>query len=140
MLQGLTAHYLTHSTYPLKAGETALVHAAAGGIGMVLTQVARLIGARVIATAGTDAKVELARQAGAHDVINYTTQDFEQEVKRLTGGQRRGRRLRLGREGHLRQEPELPSSSRVSGAVRFLERPRAAIRSRPSSASRARCS
>ena len=86
MLQGLTAHYLTHSTYPLKAGETALVHAAAGGIGMVLTQVARLMGARVIATAGTDAKVELARQAGAHEVINYATQDFEQEVKRLTGG------------------------------------------------------
>jgi NADPH2:quinone reductase len=86
MLQGLTAHYLTHSTYPLKAGETALVHAAAGGIGMVLTQVARLLGARVIATAGSDAKVELARQAGAHDVINYTTQDFEQEVKKLTGG------------------------------------------------------
>ena len=86
MLQGLTAHYLTHSTYPLKAGETALVHAAAGGIGMVLTQVARLMGARVIATAGTDAKVELARQAGAHEVINYATQDFEQEVKKLTGG------------------------------------------------------
>ncbi len=86
MLQGLTAHYLTHSTYPLKAGETALVHAAAGGIGMVLTQVARVIGARVIATAGTDAKVELARQAGADEVINYATQDFEQEVKKLTGG------------------------------------------------------
>jgi len=86
MLQGLTAHYLTHSTYPLKAGETALVHAAAGGIGMVLTQVARLIGARVIATAGTDAKVQLAKNAGAHEVINYTTHDFEQEVKRLTNG------------------------------------------------------
>src|SRR4030095_15126041 len=86
LLQGLTAHYLTHSTYPLKAGETALVHAAAGGIGMVLTQVARLIGARVIATAGTDAKVQLAKNEGAHDVINYTTHDFEQEVKRLTDG------------------------------------------------------
>ena len=86
LLQGLTAHYLTHSTYPLKAGETALVHAAAGGIGMVLTQVARIVGARVIATVGTDAKAELARQAGAHEVINYSTQDFEQEVKRLTGG------------------------------------------------------
>ena len=86
MLQGLTAHYLTHSTYPLQAGETALVHAAAGGIGMVLTQVARLVGAHVIATAGTDAKVELARQAGAHDVINYSTHDFEQEVRRITDG------------------------------------------------------
>jgi NADPH2:quinone reductase len=86
MLQGLTAHYLTHSTYPLEPGQTALVHAAAGGIGGVLTQVARILGARVIATAGTDAKVELARQAGAHEVINYSTQDFEQEVKRLTAG------------------------------------------------------
>lgn len=86
MLQGLTAHYLTHSTYPLKAGETALVHAAAGGIGMVLTQVARKLGARVIATAGSPSKVELARQAGAHEVINYSTQDFEAEVKRLTDG------------------------------------------------------
>jgi NADPH:quinone reductase len=86
LLQGLTAHYLTHSTYPLKAGETALVHAAAGGIGNVLTQVARLVGARVIATVGSDAKAELARQAGAHHVINYSTQDFEQEVKKLTDG------------------------------------------------------
>jgi NADPH2:quinone reductase len=86
LLQGLTAHYLTHSTYPLKAGETALVHAAAGGIGNLLTQVARLIGARVIATVGADAKADLARQAGAHHVINYSTQDFEQEVKKLTDG------------------------------------------------------
>jgi NADPH2:quinone reductase len=86
LLQGLTAHYLTHSTYPLKAGETALVHAAAGGIGNVLTQVARLVGARVIATVGSDAKADLARQAGAHHVINYSTQDFEQEVKKLTEG------------------------------------------------------
>jgi NADPH2:quinone reductase len=86
LLQGLTAHYLTHSTYPLKAGETTLVHAAAGGIGNLLTQVARLIGARVIATVGSDAKAELARQAGAHHVINYSTQDFEQEVKKLTDG------------------------------------------------------
>jgi NADPH2:quinone reductase len=86
LLQGLTAHYLTHSTYPLKAGETALVHAAAGGIGNVLTQVARIVGARVLATVGSDAKADLARQAGAHHVINYSTQDFEQEVKQLTDG------------------------------------------------------
>jgi NADPH2:quinone reductase len=86
LLQGLTAHYLTHSTYLLKAGETVLVHAAAGGIGNVLTQVARIAGARVIATVGTDTKAELARQAGAHEVINYSTQDFEREVKRLTAG------------------------------------------------------
>jgi NADPH2:quinone reductase len=86
MLQGLTAHYLTHSTYPLRGGETALVHAAAGGIGMMLTQVARKLGARVIATVGTEAKGDLARQAGAHDVIVYSRQDFEAEVRRLTNG------------------------------------------------------
>jgi NADPH2:quinone reductase len=86
MLQGLTAHYLTHSTFPLKAGDTALVHAAAGGIGMVLTQVAKNLGARVIATVGTETKAELARQAGAHDVIIYSAQDFEAEVRRLTNG------------------------------------------------------
>lgn len=86
MLQGLTAHYLTHSTFALKPGDTALVHAAAGGVGSLITQVARILGARVIATAGTEAKGELARQAGAHDVIIYSTQDFEAEVRRLTNG------------------------------------------------------
>lgn len=86
MLQGLTAHYLTHSTFPLKAGDTALVHAAAGGIGMVLTQVAHLLGARVIATAGTDAKADLARAAGADHVIVYSRQDFEADVRTLTDG------------------------------------------------------
>ena len=86
MLQGLTAHYLTHSTFPLKPGDTVLVHAAAGGVGSVITQVARILGARVIATAGTEAKGELARQTGAHDVIIYSTQDFEAEVRRLTDG------------------------------------------------------
>jgi NADPH2:quinone reductase len=86
MLQGLTAHYLTHSTFALKRGDTVLVHAAAGGVGSVIVQVARIVGARVIATAGTDAKAELARQAGAHEVIVYTKQNFETEVKRLTAG------------------------------------------------------
>lgn len=86
MLQGLTAHYLTHSTFALQPGDTALVHAAAGGVGSVIVQVARIIGARVIATAGTEAKAELARQAGADEVIVYTKQDFAAEVKRLTSG------------------------------------------------------
>jgi NADPH2:quinone reductase len=86
MLQGLTAHYLTHSTFALKPGDTALVHAAAGGVGSAIVQVARIAGARVIATAGTDVKAELARQAGAHEVIVYTRQNFEAEVKRLTDG------------------------------------------------------
>ena len=85
MLQGMTAHYLTQDTFPLKAGDTALVHAAAGGAGYALTQVAKLRGARVIATVGSDAKVQVAREAGADEVIVYTRQDFEAEVKRLTG-------------------------------------------------------
>jgi NADPH2:quinone reductase len=86
MLQGMTAHYLAYSTFPLKAGETALVHAAAGGVGLLLTQMASRIGARVIATVSTEEKAELAREAGASDVILYTKQEFEPEVKRLTGG------------------------------------------------------
>lgn len=86
MLQGMTAHYLTHDTFPLKPGDTALVHAAAGGAGYALTQVAVLRGARVIATVGSEAKADVAREAGAAEVIVYTRQDFEAEVKRLTAG------------------------------------------------------
>ena len=84
MLQGMTAHYLVHSTYPLKKGETALIHAAAGGVGLLLVQMAKNIGARVIGTAGTDEKAKLAKDAGADEVIVYTQQDFEAETKRLT--------------------------------------------------------
>jgi NADPH:quinone reductase len=86
MLQGMTAHYLSHDTYPLKRGETALVHAAAGGVGLLLVQMAHNIGARVIATVSTEEKAKLARQAGADEVILYTQADFETETKRLTGG------------------------------------------------------
>jgi NADPH:quinone reductase len=86
MLQGMTAHYLSHDTYPLKRGETALVHAAAGGVGLLLVQMAHNIGARVIATVSTDEKAKLARDAGADEVILYTLADFEVETKRLTGG------------------------------------------------------
>src|ERR687892_95985 len=86
MLQGLTAHYLTTSTYALRPGDTCLVHAAAGGVGLLLCQIARRRGARVIGTVSTDEKAALAREAGADDVIKYTEQDFEAEVKRLTGG------------------------------------------------------
>ena len=86
MLQGMTAHYLSHDTYPLKRGETALVHAAAGGVGLLLVQMAHHIGARVIATVSTDEKTKLAREAGADEVILYTQSDFEAETKRLTGG------------------------------------------------------
>jgi len=86
MLQGMTAHYLARSTFPLKSGHTALVHAAAGGTGRLLVQIAVMAGARVIATAGTAAKAELAIQAGASDVILYDQQDWVAEVKRLTNG------------------------------------------------------
>ena len=86
MLQGMTAHYLSHDTYPLKQGETALIHAAAGGVGQLLVQMAHNIGARVIGTVSTEEKAELARAAGAHDVILYSKSDFEAETKRLSGG------------------------------------------------------
>jgi NADPH:quinone reductase len=86
MLQGMTAHYLACSTYPLKKGDTCLVHAAAGGVGLLLCQMAKMRGARVIGTVSTQEKAKLAREAGADETINYTTQDFEAEVKRLTDG------------------------------------------------------
>ena len=86
MLQGMTAHYLSHSTYAIKEGETVLIHAAAGGVGSLLVQMAKHLGARVIGTAGSEAKAQLARDAGADEVIIYTTQDFETETRRLTDG------------------------------------------------------
>jgi NADPH2:quinone reductase len=86
MLQGMTAHYLTHSTYALKRGETALIHAAAGGVGLLLIQIAKMLGATVIGTTGTEEKADLARQAGADHVILYSQVDFSAEVKKFTGG------------------------------------------------------
>ena len=87
MLQGMTAHYLSHDTFPLKAGHTALIHAAAGGVGLLLVQMAHHLGARVIATVSTEEKAKLARAAGADEVILYTQADFAAETKRLTAGQ-----------------------------------------------------
>jgi NADPH2:quinone reductase len=86
MLQGMTAHYLAYSTFPLKAGDTALVHAGSGGVGLLLTQIATRLGARVITTVSTKEKAELSREAGAAEVILYTKKDFDVEVKRLTAG------------------------------------------------------
>ncbi|HKQ52296.1 MAG TPA: quinone oxidoreductase [Pyrinomonadaceae bacterium] len=86
MLQGMTAHYLVTSTYQLRAGQTALVHAAAGGVGLLLIQMAKRVGARVIGTVSTEEKARLAREAGADEVVIYTEQDFLEEVKRITGG------------------------------------------------------
>ena len=87
MLQGMTAHYLTHSTFPLQKGQTALVHAAAGGVGLLLVQLAKMRGATVIGTTGTEDKAKLAREAGADEVILYTEQDFVEETNRITGGE-----------------------------------------------------
>ena len=87
MLQGMTAHYLAYTTYPLKAGDSCLIHAAAGGVGLLLVQMAKQCGVRVIGTVSTEEKSALAREAGADEVIIYTKQDFETEVKRLTNGQ-----------------------------------------------------
>ena len=87
MLQGMTAHYLTHSTYPIKSADSVLIHAAAGGVGLLLVQMAKNLGARVIGTAGSDEKAQLARDAGADEMIVYTKQDFEIETRRLTEGQ-----------------------------------------------------
>jgi NADPH2:quinone reductase len=86
MLQGCTAQYLTHSTFSLRKGQTALVHAAAGGTGRLIVQIATMIGARVIATVGSEAKAKLTLGDGASDAILYNQQDFVAEVKRLTGG------------------------------------------------------
>jgi NADPH2:quinone reductase len=86
MLQGLTAHYLASSTYPLKRGDTCVVHAGAGGVGLLLTQIAKLRGARVITTVSTPDKAKLSREAGADEVVQYTTDDFEAAAKKFTGG------------------------------------------------------
>jgi NADPH2:quinone reductase len=86
MLQGMTAHYLTHSTYPLKRGDTCLVHAAAGGTGGLVVQMAKIVGARVFGTVSTEEKARIARENGADEAILYSQQDFEAEAKRLTGG------------------------------------------------------
>jgi NADPH:quinone reductase len=86
MMHGLTAHYLVNDAHKLKAGETALVHAAAGGVGLLLVQLAHAIGARVIGTVSSEEKGQLAREAGADEIVVFTRQDFETEVQRLTGG------------------------------------------------------
>lgn len=86
LLQGMTAHYLAYSTFPLKAGDTCLIHAGAGGVGLLLTQMAARLGARVITTVSSAEKAELSREAGATDVILYSEKDFVSEIRRITGG------------------------------------------------------
>ncbi len=87
MLQGITAHYLTHSTFPLQEGQVALVHAAAGGVGLLMCQMAKMLGATVIGTVGTEEKANLAKSAGADETILYAEQDFVAETERITGGE-----------------------------------------------------
>ena len=118
----MTAHYLAHSTYPLKPGDACLVHAAAGGVGLLLCQMARRAGARVIGTVSTEEKAKLAREAGAHDVILYSRQDFEAEVKRLTGG--KGLQVVYDSVGRDTFEKGLNclAHARVHGPVRRVER------------------
>src|SRR5207247_1329195 len=86
MLQGMTAHYLTHSTYPLKTGDVCLVHAAAGGAGGLIVQMSKMLGARVFGTVSTEEKARIAREHGVDEAIQYTQHDFDAEVKRLTNG------------------------------------------------------
>ncbi len=132
MLQGMTAHYLVETVYPLGAGKTCLVHAAAGGVGLLLVQMAKRKGARVFATVSTDEKAALARGAGADVVILYTKQDFAAEVKKRHRRPRRRRGLRLGRADDLREGARLPGSAGHDGALRPVERGRVArLRPRP---------
>jgi NADPH2:quinone reductase len=107
MVQGMTAHYLSRSTFPLRAGHTCLVHAAAGGVGLLLCQMAKMAGARVFGTVSTEEKAALARRAGADEVILYTKQDFETETRRLTGG--RGVDVVYDSVGHTTFEKSLGS-------------------------------
>ena len=123
MLQGMTAHYLCTDTFPLKPGHTCLVHAAAGGVGLLLVQMAKRRGARVIGTVGTEAKAALARGAGADDVVLYSEEDFL-EAGSGSPGAGRGRGVRLGGEVHRGEEPRLPRSPRHDGLLRERERPR----------------
>ena len=86
MLQGMTAHYLTHSTFKIKKNDIILLHAAAGGVGLLLTQIAKNIGAKVIGTVSTEEKAKIAKEAGADEIINYTKENFEEKVKKITDG------------------------------------------------------
>jgi NADPH2:quinone reductase len=117
MLQGMTAHYLTHTTYPLKPNVTVLIHAAAGGTGLLLVQIAKLLGARVIGTVSTVEKAELARQAGADATIDYTRQDFAAEVKKLTNG--RGVNVVYDSVGKVTYESSLDSLAPLGMLVIF---------------------
>ena len=130
LLKGLTAHYLLKSVYPVQAGDTVLVHAGAGGVGLILTQWANLLGARVITTVSTPEKAELSRQAGADEVLSYPDDaaEFGQRIRELTGGRRGGGGVRRRRRDHVRRQPGQPGRPRDAGAVRRRQRTRSAVR------------
>ena len=140
MLQGMTAHYLATSTYPLKPGDTCLVHAAAGGVGLLLVQMAKRRGARVIGTVSTEEKARLAREAGADEVILYTQEDFLAAVKRLTDG--RGVQVVYDSVGKTTAEKSLDCLAPRGMMVFFgnSSGPVAARSIRSCSRARARCS
>ena len=136
MLQGMTAHYLACTTYPIKPGDTCLVHAGAGGVGLLLTQIAKMRGARVVTTVSTEEKAALSREAGADEVVLYTKQDFEEAVKQATGG--KGVQVVYDSVGQttFAQESELPGAARHDGALRTVERSRPAVRRAAAGAAR----
>ena len=128
MLQGMTAHYLTHSTFPLSGGQTCLVHAAAGGAGRLIAQMAKRAARGCIGTVSTEEKAAVAAEAGVDHPIIYTASDFESRGEAHHRRRRRRRGLRLGRQDDVREEPGLPASARHDGAVRAVERAGAATR------------
>lgn len=128
MLQGMTAHYLTHSTFALQSGNACLIHAAAGGVGLLLVQMAKMRGARSIGTVGSDEKAGMAREAGADETIVYTSQDFVAEVKRITEGKGVdvvydgvGKAVFLGSLDCLRPRGMMVTFGNASGAVPPIE-------------------
>ena len=124
MIQGLTAHYLVYSTWPIRPGDAVLVHAGAGGTGLMLIQIAKRAGAYVYATVSTDEKAAIAVEAGADRVIIYTRDDFEQAVKQGYGRPGSPGGLRRRGQDHLRQEPGMPGTPRPPGPLRPVQRPR----------------
>ena len=128
LLQGMTAHYLCTSTYAVREGDDVLVHAAAGGVGLLLTQMVKLRGGRVIATTSSSEKAELARAAGADETIGYD--GVVERVRELTGGERRRGRLRRRRRRHVRGQPRRAAPARHARPLRTGERARAAVRPR----------
>ena len=130
MLQGMTAHYLTHSTFPLKQGDTCLAHAAAGGVGLLLVQIAKKCGARVIGTAGSEEKARTGSARRARTRHHLYPAGFSARGKATDGRARRGRRLRFRRRLDFHEEPRLSAAARNDGDIRKCQRPGPGVRHR----------